>query len=33
MDNIKELIGKLENLDFKNMYMNDFFRCRRVEGA
>lgn len=25
MDNIKDLIGKLENLDFKNMYMNDFF--------
>lgn len=25
MDNIKDLIGKLENLDFKNMYMDDFF--------
>ncbi len=25
MDNIKDLIEKLENLEFKNMYMNDFF--------
>ena len=25
MNNINELIAKLEKLDFKDMYMNDFF--------